>query len=226
MRKIILFCIGVLLLGCSKDSPPKGPEAALLTFPERNSECTTGTDLNAVTSQVEFRWQTAKFTDTYELRVTNVNSGVSQTVTTAALSARLPLEKGALHRWNVLTRNEKTEVVATSDTWQFYNAGTETSYAPFPAEIVSPESGASVIRDINNEITLQWIGADVDNDIAGYEIYMDTNNPPATIVGSPSVSINSIQVTAASESVYYWKVITRDREGNTSDSGVFSFRAL
>ncbi|MBT8221862.1 MAG: hypothetical protein KJN96_01705, partial [Eudoraea sp.] len=156
----------------------------------------------------------------------NVNSGVSQTVTTAALSARLPLEKGALHRWNVLTRNEKTEVVATSDTWQFYNAGTETSYAPFPAEIVSPESGASVIRDINNEITLQWIGADVDNDIAGYEIYMDTNNPPATIVGSPSVSINSIQVTAASESVYYWKVITRDREGNTSDSGVFSFRAL
>ncbi len=221
-----MLFVGVLLLGCSKDSPPKGPEAALLTFPEQNSECTTGTDLNAVTSQVEFRWQTSKNTDTYELRVTNVNSGVSQTVTTAALSARLPLEKGALHRWNVITRNEKTDKIATSDTWQFYNAGSETSYAPFPAEIVSPESGASVVRDINNEITLQWIGADVDNDITGYEIYLDTANPPVTLVGSPSVSINAVQVSVAANTVYYWKVVTRDREDNTSDSGVFSFRAL
>ncbi len=226
MRKVVLLCVGLLLLGCSKDSPPKPPVAALLSFPEQNSECTTGIDLNAVTSQVEFRWQTASNTDTYELRVTNVNSGVSQTVTTAALSARLPLEKGALHRWNVVTRNEKTEITATSDTWQFYNAGSQTTYAPFPAEIVSPESGASVIRDINNEITLQWIGADVENDIAGYEIYLDTNNPPTTLVGSPSVSINNLQVSVMSNTVYYWKVITRDREENTSDSGVFSFRAL
>ncbi len=226
MRNIVWLFVGLLLLGCSKDSPPKGPEAAQLTFPEQNSECTTGTDLNAVTSQVEFRWQTANNTDTYELRVTNVNSGVSQTVTTAALSARLPLEKGALHRWNVITRNAKTESTATSDTWQFYNAGSQTNYAPFPAEIISPESGASVIRDINNEVTLQWIGADIENDISGYEVYLDTTNPPTTLVGSPSVSINTIQVSVASDTVYFWKVITRDREGNTSDSGVFSFRAL
>ncbi len=226
MRKIVWLFVGLLLLGCSKDSPPKGPEAAQLTFPEQNSECTTGTDLNAVTSQVEFRWQTANNTDTYELRVTNVNSGVSQTVTTAALSARLPLVKGALHRWNVITRNAKTESTATSDTWQFYNAGSQTNYAPFPAEIISPESGASVIRDINNEVTLQWIGADIENDISGYEVYLDTTNPPTTLVGSPSVSINTIQVSVASDTVYFWKVITRDREGNTSDSGVFSFRAL
>lgn len=226
MKKLAVICAILLLWGCGKDSPPKDPEAAQLSFPERNSECTTGIDLNDVSSQVEFRWLEAKNTDTYELQVTNVNSGVSQTVTTAALSARLPLEKGALHRWRVVSRNTKTGATTSSDTWQFYNAGFETTYAPFPAEIVSPESGESVIRDINNEITLQWIGADVDNDISGYDIYLDTVDPPTQIVASPSVSLNEVQVGVNSNTVYYWKVITRDREGNTSDSGTFSFRAL
>ena len=226
MRNTIILLAGVLLLSCSKDSPPKPPEAALLVFPDRNSECTTGIDLNDQTSQVEFRWQEAKYADTYELIVTNVNTGASQNITTTALSALRPLDKGALYSWFIRTRNEKTENVATSETWLFYNAGSDTSYAPFPAEIVAPLSGASVVRDINNEITLEWSGADIDNDLEGYEIYLDTANPPTTLVASPSVSLNSVTITVERDTVYYWKVISRDREDNTSDSGVYSFRVL
>ena len=226
MRSVLTLLAGVILLSCSKDSPPKPPEAALLVFPERNSECITGVDINDQTSQVEFRWQESKFTDSYELTVTNMNTGNTQAVTTTTLSALRPLDKGALYRWNVRTRNEKTENVATSETWFFYNAGSETTYAPFPAEIVAPASGASVIRDINNEITLEWSGADIDNDLEGFDILLDTANPPTTLVASPSVSLNSITVGVAEDTVYYWKVISRDREGNTSDSGVFSFRVL
>ncbi len=226
MRSAIILLAGVLLLSCSKDSPPKPPEAALLVFPERNSECITGVDLNEQTSQVEFRWQEAKFTDSYELIVTNLNTGTSQSTVTTALSARRPLDKGTPYRWNVRTRNEKTDNIVTSATWFFYNAGSETSYSPFPAEIVAPASGASVIRDINNRITLEWSGADIDNDIEGYEIFLDTANPPTTLVATPSVSLTSITVGVAQNTVYYWKVISRDREGNNSDSGVYSFRVL
>ena len=226
MRRIVMLLAGLSLMACGKDSPPKAPEAALLVFPEQNSECTTGIDLNTTTSQVEFRWQEARFTDSYELQVTNISSGVTQTTTTTGLSALRPLEKGALYRWIIVTRSNKTEDVGTSQTWFFYNAGTETTYAPFPAEIVSPASGASVIRDINNEISLEWNGADVDNDIAGYEIYLDEVNPPTTLIATPSVSLNTLKVSVAPNTVYYWKVITRDRENNTSDSGVYSFRAL
>ncbi len=222
----MLLLAGVLLLSCGKDSPPKPPEAAVLVFPERNSECTTGIDLNDQTSQVEFRWQEAKFTDTYELVVTNLDTGSSQTVTTTSLSAVRPLEKGALFRWNIRTRNEKTQDVVTSETWLFYNAGSETSYAPFPAQIIAPLSGASVVRDINNEITLEWSGADIDNDLVGYEIYLDTANPPTTLVASPSISLSSLSVSVERDTVYYWKIISRDREDNTSDSGVYSFRVL
>ena len=222
----MLLLTGVILLSCGKDSPPKPPEAALLVFPERNSECTTGIDLNDLTRQVEFRWQEAKFTDTYELVVTNLDTGSSQTVTTTSLSAVRPLEKGALFRWNIRTRNEKTQDVVTSETWLFYNAGSETSYAPFPAQIIAPLSGASVVRDINNEITLQWSGADIDNDLVGYEIYLDTANPPTTLVASPSISLSSLSISVERDTVYYWKIISRDREDNTSDSGVYSFRVL
>ena len=226
MRRIAMLMAVALLVSCSKDSPPKPPEAALLVFPDRNSECTTGVDLNEETSQVEFRWQQAKFTDSYELNVTNLNTGVSQTVTTTALSARRPLEKGALFRWNIRTLNNKTEDIATSETWLFYNAGSETSYAPFPAEVVAPLSGASVVRDINNEITIQWVGVDIDNDIQGYEIYLDNSNPPTTLIASPSVSLSSVDIGVERDTVYFWKIITRDRENNTSDSGVYSFRVL
>lgn len=226
MRKVIGILTGVLLLSCSKDSPPRPPEAALLVFPERNSECTTGVDLNDQTSQVEFRWQEAKFTDTYELVVTNVNSGAVDRITTTSLSALRPLEKGALYRWNISTRNEKTEDVVSSESWFFYNAGSATSYAPFPAAIVEPGPGASVVRDMENEITLRWSGADIDNDLAGYDIYLDTATPPAALVASPSVSLSSIKVVVERNTVYYWKVVSRDREGNTSDSGVYSFRVL
>ncbi|MCX2718864.1 hypothetical protein [Lentiprolixibacter aurantiacus] len=226
MRSVILLVTGILFLSCGKDSPPKPPEAALLVFPERNSECTTGIDLNDVTSQVEFRWQEARFTDTYELRVTNLNTGSTQTITTTALSAVRPLEKGALFRWEIRTRNEQTEDIVSSESWLFYNAGSQDSYAPFPAEIIFPVSGASVVPDINNEITLQWSGSDVDNDLAGYEIYLDTSNPPTTLAASPSVSLNSTRIVVQRNTVYYWKIISRDRENNTSDTGVYSFRVL
>lgn len=226
MKRLLVLTVTILVLGCGKDDPPKTPEAATLSFPQQNSECTTGVDLNAITSQVEFRWQQAKNTDTYELRVANINNGISQTVTTSALSAQLPLQKGAPYSWNVITRNTKTEVIATSETWQFYNAGVQTTYAPFPASIVAPKSGATIIRDINNEVTLQWNGADVDNDISSFEIYLDTVSPPVQLEASPSVSLNVINVNVSADTVYYWKVITKDREGNSSDSGVYSFKTL
>ena len=215
----------MLILGCKKD-PPKPPSAALLSFPLQNSECTTGVDLNETTSSVEFTWQKANNVKTYELRVTNTALNITQTVSTESLSAILPLTKGAPYSWMLLTRNTATQETATSATWQFYNAGAETTYAPFPAQPVTPKSGATAVKDLNNEIELEWTGADVDGDIAGYEVYFETVTPPQELVGSPSASISKINVSVVAGNTYYWMVLTRDGEGNTSDSGIFTFKAL
>lgn len=226
MKKGFILVLGLLLMACSKKSP-KPPEAALLSFPLQNSECTTGISLNSTTSQVEFRWLEANHVDTYELRVTNIFTGISVTnAPTTALSARVPLLKGVPYQWRVTTRNTETQEIALSEDWYFYNAGSQTTYAPFPAEILEPPSGASVIRDLNNQITLSWSGADVDSDIQSYEVYMDTNPDPQQLIASPSVFITSVQADVAINTVYYWRVVTLDREGNTSDSGIYSFRVI
>ena len=89
-----------------------------------------------------------------------------------------------------------------------------------------PLSGASVVSDINSEIELEWSGADVDDDLIGYEIYVDTVSPPQVLVASPAATVSSITVNIIPNTAYYWKVISKDAEGNTSDSGIYSFRAI
>ena len=225
-RSLAIGMLCLLVIGCKKKDSPKPPEAAILTFPLQHSECTTGVDLNATTSRVAFTWLAAKHTDTYELRVTNTTSNITQTVSTSDLVAQLPLEKGAPYSWVVVSRNDETENIATSATWQFYNAGFSVTYAPFPAQVVHPESGARVIRDINNEVELQWFGADIDGDIVSYEVYFENTTPPTQLIAAPSVSVQSTKVPVLTNTTYFWKVLSIDSEGNTSDSGIFTFKAL
>lgn len=225
MRVVIIVFISLLFTACKKDSP-KPPSAAVLAFPLQNSLCTTGVSITPTTSRVEFKWQTADNTNTYELRVTNVLTDITQTVSTQSTSAELTIEKGTPFSWLVITRNTEVQETASSTTWQFFNAGSQITHAPFPAQVIAPLSGASMVRDINGEIVLEWSGADVDNDIVGYEIFLDTVSPPQVLVASPAASVSSIKINTTANTVYYWKVITKDAEENSSDSGIYSFRAL
>jgi len=226
MRFLSALIIAFTLFGCKKKEPSLPPDSVQLVFPERNSECTTGVDISSTTSEVEFRWQAADNTETYELIVTNLNNNNKQDITVTTTQAKLPIQRGTPYSWMVISKNSSVLETATSPTWSFYNAGFETTYAPFPAEIVAPKMGASTLLDGNSEIELRWAGADVDNDIEGYEIYVSSENPPETLVASPDAGTLSIQVSAMPNTIYYWRVITKDSEGNTSDSGVFEFRAL
>ncbi len=226
MRILSFILIGVFFVGCKKKDPPKLPQIAQLVAPQTNSECTTGESLNETTSRVEFQWMAADFVETYELRVTNLNTNVAQTISTQGLSAKLPLEKGAPFSWYVNTKNSQAAQITASETWRFYNVGSETTYPPFPPEIVFPKSSESVFKDVNNDVVLDWKGSDVDNDIVEYEVYFSTETPPSTLIATPSAGDTSQKVSVASGTVYYWKVIAKDSEGNTADSGVFSFKVL
>lgn len=226
MRTVILLLFGVLLIGCKKKSSPKPPEVANLVFPDKDSECTSGRDLNQSTSEIEFKWMSSDHTESYELRVTNLNTNVTQTINTVALSAKLPIAKGEPFSWFVRSKNTKVTETASSETWRFYNAGFESTYAPFPAEPLQPKNGTSVFKDINNEVTLEWYGADIENDIEEYELYFSTTTPPETLITSLSSGVTSHKVSVVSNTSYFWKVITKDSEGNSSDSGIFVFKAL
>ena len=225
MRILVALILAFVFVGCSSDDPPKSPEAAVLTFPLQNSECTTGVDQSETTSRVEFRWQASENTETYELRVTHMITNVTQTKNTVGTTANMDIDKGAPYSWMVISRNSQSQESASSDTWQFYNAGSQTSYAPFPAPILAPGSGATVLIDSNGRVELAWSGADVDNDLNGYDIYHGTENPPSEIVGTTLVGTTTLSVDV-DPGTYYWRVVSKDSQGNTSDSGTYSYRAL
>lgn len=227
MRNIICLYLLVFFVSCGgDDGPPPAPDGATLVFPEENSECTTGTDINQTSTQVTFRWMASNNTENYTLSVTNLNTNVPQNITTESTSASLTITKGTPYAWSVTSRNTNSDQVASSPTWLFYNAGSQTTYTPFPAQLTHPLSGATVQMDIANEVLLEWSGADVDNDIDSFEVLFSETNPPTTSVGITNASTREIPVGVESGTVYYWRVITTDLEGNTSISGVFDFRVL
>lgn len=227
MNKLFLIVCSILLFGCGrKDDPGARPERVLLVYPESNSDCNTGIDIDDLSSRVEFKWQASNNTEIYELRATNLNTGVTQTISTQSLSAKLPLQKGAPYSWFVTSKNSEVSETAISEVWSFYNSGNVTSHAPFPAGIISPKSGASVFKDINNEIILEWSGADLDDDLLRFEIYFSTENPPTILVGNTAKDETTFKVSVLSNMIYYWQVVSKDREGNTSDSGIYEFKVL
>lgn len=227
MRSLCIgLCLFMVIIGCKKKREPVPPEAVQLLFPDQNSECTTGISLGPDTSQVEFLWSPADHTESYELRVTNANTGTVQTIVSSSTSAVLPLAKGEQFSWFVRSRNNQVERTVSSEVWNFYNAGSRTTFAPFPATIIRPASSENVFKDINNEVTLSWSATDLDNDITNYEVYFSVETTPADLIQTLSPATTSIKVTVTSNTVYYWKVVVVDSEGNRSTSGIYNFKVL
>lgn len=225
MKKAILIGVLIILVGCSKDDP-KPPSSALLIFPLENSECTVGQNINQTTRLINFQWEASSNTDGYELTVTNLNTNVPQVVTTNETSVQLQVIKGVPFSWSVTSENNKVTQTATSEVWYFFNAGAITSRAPFPAKINSPKSGERVIKNLNNQVNLSWTGTDLDADIDIFEVYLSTSNPPSTLVTTTNALTQGYDVNVLSNTIYFWSVKTIDKKGNSSSSGIYSFRVL
>ena len=174
----------LLLFGCGggDDGPPPSPEGALLIFPEKDSECATGVSVSETMSQVTFEWQPANNTDRYTLTVINLTTNTPQAISTANTSASLSIEKGAPFSWSILSSNSESDDTATSESWLFYNAGSQTTYAPFPAQIQFPEAGGTVQANSEGIVQLSWLGADVEDDIVTFDVYFSEANPPETLL--------------------------------------------
>lgn len=227
--RFVLLVIFLSVFSCGKnddDNPePDPPVAAVLIFPEENSECTTGVDLGNGTSEVTFRWQTSENTDLYTINVVNLETTVPQTLATTQTSTTLTITRGAPFSWSITSTNS-SNLSAISDNWLFYNAGAQTNYAPFPAQIVYPTSGKTVQMNDGNEVELRWTGADVEDDIETYEVYFSASSADEVTLVQSGAETTYVATGLVSQGVYYWKVVTIDSQGNSSDSGVFDFKVL
>ena len=232
MRKIpgLLSAIALLLVSCGGgDSTPEPPppvvvtppSAATLIFPDNNTECNEGTVLNDNQSSVTFRWTDAQNADTYELNLRNLSNNNTAKTNANSNSADITLLRGTPYEWFVVSRANGTNETATSPTWKFYNQGPGVeNYAPFPAEAVSPARGATV--PATGTVTLEWTASDVDNDLADFEVFFGTDAAALSSIGTTTENTFDASITAST--VHYWRILSRDSQGNTSQSEIFEFR--
>lgn len=224
MKRIVLYTfISLGFVSCKKKSElAPTPAIAVLQSPVKNESCNTGKILSATESSVTFNWSLTKNAESYELSIKNLLTNDLTSVTTDVNLASVTLKRNTPYSWFVTAKSSKTTSTSKSEVWKFYNSGlSATSYAPFPAEIITPKMN-DVAAVANNRTTLTWAGLDVDNDIAAYDIYFGNNSTPPLFQANVAANITSLSVTV-NPNTYYWKVVTKDSKGNTSDSGVFMF---
>lgn len=209
--------------GSNPDPEPElvpSPSAATLIFPDNNRECTTGVVVSDTRSQVLFEWNNSENTDSYEVNLRNLNTNITSRFNSNTNSANITLDRGTPYEWFVVSRADGTSETANSVSWRFYNEGPGIeNYAPFPAVAVSPPRGASI--DVDTSVTLEWEGSDVDNDISNYEVFFGTDSAALASIGSTTET--SLETGVNPGTLYYWRVITNDSQGNSSQSELFEF---
>lgn len=220
-KHLLYYLLCIVALSCKKPTP-EPPTKSVLSLPANNEACTTGTVTSPTLSSILFKWGGSQNAESYELTIKNLETGIVTTQTTSSTELSVSLARNMPYSWFVTAKTSKVATTAVSDTWRFYNAGeAASSFAPFPADLTFPRI-AQRVTPTAGKITLTWAGSDVDNDIQSYDIYLGTTSSPTLLkAGHTSLSLPDVAVNATS--TYYWKVITKDSKGNTSDSGVSVF---
>jgi len=199
------------------------PGKSNLSAPENNEVCYEGEEVDDTNSEVTFSWDTASDTDSYDLVITNQETSQSQTESGITSTSKVvTLATDISYSWKIISKANDTSDITESETWQFYLAGDgQENYAPFPATILSPSSGAAVDSN-NGSIILSWEGNDPDEgDSLTYTIYFDQVDGLQNPI-EEDVSESSLEVSVENGTTYYWRVKTSDGK-SSSFTIVYSF---
>ena len=199
------------------------PGKSSLSAPENNEVCYEGEEVDDRNSEVTFSWDASSDTDSYDLVINNQETSQSQTESgITSTSKAVILATDVSYSWKVVSKANDTSDTTESDTWQFYLAGDgQENYAPFPATILSPTSGAALDSN-NGSITLSWEGNDPDEgDSLTYTIYLDEVDGLQDPIEEDS-SETELEVSVESGTTYYWRVKTSDGK-SSSFTLVYSF---
>jgi hypothetical protein len=89
-----------------------------------------------------------------------------------------------------------------------------------------PSSPSPPDRGVNVSVKarLGWVGGDPDSDdIASYDVYLGTSNPPLAKVSINQFGTSYVTVDLAYNTTHYWKIVARDRQGAETAGPVWSF---
>tara|TARA_B100000767_G_scaffold275797_1_gene315850 strand:+ start:8855 stop:9541 length:687 start_codon:yes stop_codon:yes gene_type:complete len=224
MRKslniLVLTFTLLVCWSCSKPSVPE-PGAAALTIPENRNTCIP-MFTDELIGIVNFSWETPANTDSYEVVVRNSVTRTEQKKAVDLTTITLVLDRGYSYTWWVISSSNISTVKTKSEVWSFYIEGIQQqTHLPFPAQLKIPLEGQTV-ESSSGQINLEWLGSDLDNDIAFYQIYLGTS-PNRLQLFQDNLSIPNYSANLSLGETYYWKIVTVDRNGNKSESIIQTF---
>ena len=227
MKNYFYLMILILSISCSKDpAEVSNPTSFELIAPANNETCLEGSIINDNQKEIVFQWGGSTNATSYSLDIINLTTNVGQTLQSNGTSLSVKLTSAEPYSWKVIASGEAGAKSASSELWKFFLAGDEVvNYAPFPPELISPRPSATIDVNSLNEIVLNWTCSDVDNDIVTFKVYLDTTDGSTLVRELDYVQNNTeLAVDIDTDGNYFWKVIAVDGEGNSSSSGVYSFK--
>ncbi len=171
---------------------------------------------------INFGWEEAQNTDSYEVFVRNSITQTEQKKSADLTSTTFTLDRGAPYSWWVVSSSDASAVDTKSKVWSFYLEGIQQeTFLPFSAQLNNPQDEQEVMLS-SGEINLQWTGSDLDNDIAYYQVYIGTGAAQMSLVQDNQIT-SSYSALLDVGQTYFWQIITIDQRGNKSQSAIQSF---
>ena len=221
-ENLFLIFTVFLVMACEKEVIIT-PDPPLLIGPINNDSCTSETIISSQKSQVNFRWQAALNADEYELVVRDIQTNLDIQLNTFRIYNPVVLDRGKQYSWWVISKYNADQTFSKSRIWTFYLEGPQkSSHFPFPANLLNPKSNEQISLN-DGKYTFRWESIDLDKDIIEYDFYIGIDPVELTLLAE-RLSLNSIELSLNHNQLYYWKVITRDSEGNVSSSPVEGFK--
>tara|TARA_B100001093_G_scaffold349595_1_gene334159 strand:- start:156 stop:836 length:681 start_codon:yes stop_codon:yes gene_type:complete len=212
----------LLAIACEKEVIVT-PDPPLLIGPQNNNSCTSDIVISSLRSQVNFSWQAALNADDYELVIRDIETNSDIQLNTFRTFNSVILDRGNQYSWWVISKYNADQTFSKSLVWTFYLEGSQkSSHFPFPANLLNPKSNEQISLN-DGKYIFRWESTDLDKDIIEYDVYLGTNLDELTLMAE-RLSLNSIELSLNSNQFYYWKVITKDSEGNVSSSPVEGFK--
>ena len=195
---------GPVWISATPFNAPAIPAIPALISPANSA---TGVAVNPTLS-----WNASSGATSYRAQVSTVSDFLSTVydqsgiITTSA--PVIGLSNSTVYYWRVNATNAQG-TSGWSTVWSF----TTVAGAPAAFNLLTPASG-STGQALSGNLTWQSSSG-----ATGYDVYLDGNNPPTTVVSTNQVGTSYSYSGLANSGTYYWKVVAKNASGSTTATG-------
>lgn len=233
MKKPYLYTLIIVMLtmiscgGGGDDDPGTTPDPDVNTSPTIPNQVFPLDNTICIDNNVVFEWNASTDEEgnavSYVIEISENNSfsPLTASETSFSESKLVSLDKGKAYYWRIKAADSRNAESDYSPAMKFVTEGEgESNHIPYAPELVSPTIDSEIV---GTSTTLSWTASDVDGDPLTFDVYLDTNENPTTLV-SEDQSESTFNATGLSASTkYYFKIVVKDDKEATTIGQVWTF---